>query len=111
MLEKQPGLLVKELTTMTQNLDPSKQQGETNQDNTQQISKPRTTAQQCKFIQSRSAFQLRFRLLYKEWYFYSHRSHAGWDLVFRVFNLIPKIVLSYLALKAIMMNYFGKISE
>jgi hypothetical protein len=88
MLERQPGLLAMELTAMTRNLHHSRQEDETDQDNTQQISKARTIPQQSKIIQSQSAFQLRFRLLYREWYFYCHRSHAGWNLVFRVFNII-----------------------
>jgi hypothetical protein len=88
MLERQPGLLAMELTAMTRNLDHSRQEDETDQENSQQISKARTTPQQSKIIKSQSAFQLRFHLLYRQWYFYCHRSRAGWDLVFRVFNLV-----------------------
>ena len=90
MLERQPGLLAMELTAMTRNLHHSRQEDETDQDNTQQISNARTIPQQSKIIQSQSAFQLRFRLLCREWYFYCYRSHAGWDLVFRVFSLISE---------------------
>jgi len=73
---------------MARNIDHAKQDHETDQDNTQQVSKARTIPQQSKVIQNQSAFQLRFRLLYRQWYFYFHRSRAGWDLVLRVFNLI-----------------------
>jgi hypothetical protein len=88
MLERQPGLLAMELTAMTRNLDHATQEDETDQDNTTQITKARTTPQQSEIIQNQSAFQLRFRLLYRQWYFYCHQSRAGWDLVFRVFNII-----------------------
>jgi hypothetical protein len=90
MLERQPGLLAMELTAMTRNLDHSRQDDETGQENSQQISNPRTTPQQCKFVQSQSAFRLRIRLLYRLWYFYYYRSHTGWDFVLRAFNLISE---------------------
>jgi hypothetical protein len=88
MLERQPGLLAMELTALTRNMDHARQKDEMDQDNTQQISKARTIPQQSKIIQNQSAFQLRFRLLYRQWYFYCHRSREGWNLVLRVFNLI-----------------------
>jgi hypothetical protein len=88
MLGRQPGLLAMELTAMARNLDHSGQGDETDLNNTQQISKARTIPQQRKTIQNQSTFQLRLRLLHREWYFYCYRSHAGWDFGLRVFNLI-----------------------
>ena len=88
MLEKQPRLLAMELTAMTRNIDHARQEDEIDQDHTQQISKTRTAPQQLKISQSQSLFRLKLRLLYRQWHFYCYRSHAGWDLAFRVFNLI-----------------------
>jgi hypothetical protein len=90
MLEKQPRLLAIELTAMTQNIDQVKQEDETDQENTQQISKPQMASRQSKVIQSQSVFRLKLRLLYRQWSFYCYRSHTGWDLALRMFNGISE---------------------